>query len=384
VRARKVFIPLLAWAVTLGAVPAFAQESEPGITLTTPFPAVSVQPGDDASFDVEVSSTVTQRVDLAVEGLPEGWTAQLRGGGFTVAAVIAGPEEPANLDLEVTVPADAAEGDYRLALVASGGSGAARLPIEITVSAGAAGSVTMTPEFPALQGPSDSQFRFDLTIDNDTPEELQLELAAQGPQGWRVEARPSGESQASTVTVDAGSTARIQVTANPRVGEAAGTYPLLVTATGSGHELAAELLVQLTGTFDLTLQTETEVLNVELGAGRPTDLGLLVVNTGTAPLVGVQLSATPPSGWEVKFTPEAVDVVEPGASVPVTATITPSSNAIAGDYRITFRANVDQADDSIELRGTVRPSQVAGLVGLGVILLTLLGLGWVFRRFGRR
>ncbi len=38
----------------------------------------------------------------------------------------------------------------------------------------------------------------------------------------------------------------------------------------------------------------------------------------------------------------------------------------------------------MDVRATVNPSAFGGLVGIGLILLTLAALGWVFRRFGRR
>jgi uncharacterized membrane protein len=38
----------------------------------------------------------------------------------------------------------------------------------------------------------------------------------------------------------------------------------------------------------------------------------------------------------------------------------------------------------MEVRTTVSPSAFGGMVGIGLILLTLAALAWVFRRFGRR
>jgi uncharacterized membrane protein len=73
-----------------------------------------------------------------------------------------------------------------------------------------------------------------------------------------------------------------------------------------------------------------------------------------------------------------------GETVPVTATITPSNEAVAGDYVISFTATHEQATDEMEVRTTVSPSAVWGFVGIAVIALTLAGLAWVFRRFGRR
>src|SRR5690606_41230170 len=90
------------------------------------------------------------------------------------------------------------------------------------------------------------------------------------------------------------------------------------------------------------------------------------------------------SGWEVTFDQETVPEIPPGETAVVTATITPSEQAVAGDYVITFSASSEEADDEIEVRTTVNPSPVWGILGIGLIVLTLVGLAWVFRRFGRR
>ena len=91
-----------------------------------------------------------------------------------------------------------------------------------------------------------------------------------------------------------------------------------------------------------------------------------------------------PSGWSVTFDTDTIDSIPVGESATATALITPSGNAVAGDYVITMKAKADGVDQSIQVRTTVETSQTWGLVGIGLIVLVLLGLGIVFRRFGRR
>jgi uncharacterized membrane protein len=345
---------------------------------------VAVEPGDDANFDLTVATATDGQVTLAVTDVPDGWTAVLRGGGFVVQAVMVTEGNAPSLRLEVEVPPEASEGTYGITVEARQGEAITVLPLSVEVSLEAVGGVTMTPEAQLLNGASDATFTFNLDIENDTPAEVTLELFAIGPEGWQVQAQPAGQRQASSVTVTAGGTSRITVTANSAVDTTAGDYELLATASGGGHQLQVPLLVRITGTFDMTFITAEERLNAEVSAGNPSQLRLLVINTGTAPLRGVVLSATAPSGWEVAFTPVGIDAVEANATTEVVATITPAGNAIAGDYVISFRANVAEVQSSIEVRTTVNPSAVWGFVGIGAIAVALAALAWVFRRFGRR
>ncbi len=76
--------------------------------------------------------------------------------------------------------------------------------------------------------------------------------------------------------------------------------------------------------------------------------------------------------------------VPAGGEVQVTAHMTPSGNAIAGDYVATFNARSDLANADAEMRITIETSLLWGVVGVGLIALVLAGLWWTFRRYGRR
>jgi uncharacterized membrane protein len=85
----------------------------------------------------------------------------------------------------------------------------------------------------------------------------------------------------------------------------------------------------------------------------------------------------------VTFEPETVTVPAQG-EVQVTAHLTPSGNAIAGDYQATFRATSDLANADADLRITIETSLLWGAIGVALIALVLAGLWWTFRRYGRR
>jgi uncharacterized membrane protein len=111
---------------------------------------------------------------------------------------------------------------------------------------------------------------------------------------------------------------------------------------------------------------------------------LVLTNTGTAPIQNIELSADGPTDWEIEFPEPVIGQLEAGQSVSAVATVTPSDNAIAGDYIITFSASSEVAESQVDIRTTVNPSAVWGFIGIALIALTLAGLAWVFRRFGRR
>lgn len=381
VRLARLLLPIALVLQLMLPTAAVAQEE---VELTTPYPAVAVEPGETVTFNLTVRAETPQRVELEVSEAPEGWTTRLRGGGFVIDGVTAGPDEPPEVQLEVEVPPDAAEGAVEIVVTATGAAATATLPLSLRVAAEVAGAVTLEAEFPSLRGAVDATFTFDLDLTNQTPEETTFSLEAVGPEGWQVEARPSGETQASTVTVAPGESQGVQVEATAPEGIAAGEYPLGVRARGGGHEAQAELLVEIIGDFALTVTTPNERLNATVTAGGSTDLTLVLRNDGTAPLTNVELSATPPTDWEVTFEPTVVDQIADGAEEQVTMRIQPTAEALAGDYVVAVSATATEANADAEIRTTVETSPLWGLVGVALIVAVLAGLWWVFRRFGRR
>jgi uncharacterized membrane protein len=118
-------------------------------------------------------------------------------------------------------------------------------------------------------------------------------------------------------------------------------------------------------------------------AGSATDLTLVLTNSGTADVEGATLAATAPSGWTVTFDPPTVTVPANGTAQSI-ARVTPSSEAIAGDYVTTFRATASVANASADVRVTIETSLLWGAVGIVLIAIVLVGLWWTFRRYGRR
>ena len=370
---------LSAVLVAAPAAPALAQ-----VEITTPYPAVVVEAGGSATFALTVSDDSRRRVNLRVTQLPDGWEATLRGGGFIIDGVFTDPDDPPQVDLDVSVPPDVSARTYRVVVTASAGGDSDTLPLGLRVAEAVEGGLTFTSEFPSLRGASTATFNFDLTLENNTGQEGTFSLSGRGPEGWQVEATPAGEQQAATATVAAGGETTISVTVDPPDDAVAGSYPILVQAVGGGQTAEIELQVDITGNFAMVLDTPDQRLNADVTAGEATEFPILVQNTGTAPLLGLSFSATPPSEWTVTFRPEAIEALPPGEQARVTAVITPAGDAVAGDYLLTISASAPETSADLEVRTTVRTSGLWGVVGILLIAAAIAGLAWVFRTYGRR
>ncbi len=370
----------LALAVT--APTALAQD----LTITTPYPAIVVAPGSDVSFDIEVKTSTPERVELALSGAPDTWNASLHGGGFVIDAVETNGTDPASVRVDLDVPADAT-GTTRMTLRGTIGSEVVALDLQVRVEADATGDLTLTTDFPSLRGPSSQTFNFNLTLKNDTAEDLTFSVNAQAPAGCTVTANLTGQSQAASAIVKAGSTSGVTVSATPPTAAAAGTYDIQVVAVAGERNITGALQVEVTGSYDLAVSTSDGRLNGRGAAGSTSPLVVTLDNAGTAAITNVKLTATAPTGWEVTFDPDTIASLEAGATAPTTvnAQVKPSGDAIAGDYTITITATGDQSTrDTMEIRYTVETNLLWGVIGVALIVAVAGGVWWVFQRYGRR
>lgn len=372
-------------AVVLVAALAPAAMAVTGLEMSTPFPAVRVEPGGTASFDLTIDTTVDRRVDLAIDGVPSGWTATFRGGGSVIDGAFVRASASPEITLDVDVPEGTAGGNNRLTIRATSGDLRETLAVDVRVAEQAAGDITLTTDNPEVEGSTDETFTFNLDLKNDTPADIVFRFAGTGPTGWEVTATPSGESQASSVNVPAGGSQVVNVSIDPPDDAAAEVYPIQVTATGDDKTATADLSVRITGSFGMTLSTPNQVLSTTANAGSAKQLSFTILNTGTSPLTNVVLSApTIPTGWT--FDPgDPVESIPPGDEpVTVTATLTPANEAIAGDYALQIRATAAEETQNIAYRVTIETPQLWGIIGIVLLLAVLGGLYWVFRTYGRR
>jgi len=140
----------------------------------------------------------------------------------------------------------------------------------------------------------------------------------------------------------------------------------------------------MNGTYGLELSTPTGNLNGQLTVGGEKKMELVVTNTGSSELRGIELTASTPVDWEVRFEPETIDVLAPGETATVQAFIKSSPKAIAGDYIVSVEASTPETTAKADLRMSVKTSMLWGLVGVVIIALVAAGIWYLFRKYGRQ
>lgn len=376
--AAVLFIPIAALAQDKGYE---------GLWLSTPYPSVQVAPGDDVNFDLTVHNNglPPQRLALNLQGVPEGWTARLLGGGRPVSAVFVGPDQTASLRLELEPPDGVPKGEYRMTVRARGGTQRIELPLEVVIGDTPSARLELKPELPILPGTPDSTFSFSVDVINEIGQDALVALSAEAPRGFQVAFKEQfGSQRLTSVAVEAGKTETVEVEVRPPQGTAAGSYTVTVRAAAGEAAATTELTLEVSGQPELRLSAPGGLLSGSVEAGKQTPLQLVLHNAGSAPAQNLRFSASQPRGWEIAFEPETLSTLPPGEEAEVQALVTAPTEAIAGDYMLTLRAEGEQASERAEFRVTVRTSTLWGAVGLLVIAAAVAVLALAVMRFGRR
>ena len=392
-------------------------------------PAVSAQQSSDVRLDsavrslemgpretrtdltVDLYNTTSERrvVRIELDDIPDGWDIAVwdRFYDFKVGEIVVEPPAPddtgasQSLRLRVDLPDDrppAGEYGFGLRITSPDGSieyDSARYTIIVPEPPASTDTgVAITVTYPALSGPSTSEFEFEIVIDNDTGADSSFSLTAaaldqngQVLPGWDITFSPSfgQERVISSISVGDALNERVDVRVTPPRNTPPGDYLIPVQVQDdAGFEADTLLLVTIRGRGEVFLGTDTGLLNLDATAGEEAATKLRLTNFGTAELLEIGLLADAPQGWEVTFEPSTVPPLPANNQIDIPVTVLPAADAIPGDYLVTLRANHPDTNASLELRVTVAQSTIWGWLGIVLVVLVIVILGALFVRLGRR
>jgi len=359
-----------------------AEESEKRVMLYTPYTMISVPPGEtiDYSIDVINQTNDMKNTKIFVDGIPRGWTSELKSGGFSINQLAVLPDDKKSFSLKITVPLKVNKGTYNLKVRAGD---EAELPLSITVSSQGTFKTELTTDQPNMEGNSKSTFTFNAKLANQTSEQQLYALTANAPRGWNVIFRAAGK-QATSAQVEANKTENITIEMTTPANVEAGSYKIPVRATTGSTSADLELEVVVTGSYQMEFTTPRGLLSSSITAGETKRFDLVVRNTGSAELKDIKLTSSKPSDWEVSFEPAEINALKAGETTTLQAIVKASKKALPGDYVTKWDAKTPEVNANIDFRVTVKTPMLWGWLGVLIIAGVLVVVFFLFRKYGRR
>lgn len=356
--------------------------ASPQVTLYSPYTKISVSPGESVDYSIDLinDSKELQNREIVIRGIPHGWNYVLTSGGYKVGKMAVLPGERKNLSLKVDVPYQVNKGNYQFKLLAGDSTA---LALTINVAEKGSYETELTTDQPNMQGSSTSTFTFQAKLKNRTATQQLYALVAEAARGWNVTFK-ADYKQVTSVELPANSTKDITVEITAPSQVEAGTYQIPVSARTNSTSANLPLEVVITGTFSMELTTPTGLLSSEITAGDQKKIELVVRNTGSSLLSGVNLNASTPSGWSVTFEPKKIDRLLPGKDEQVFATVKADKKAIPGDYVLNMEAQTPETTSKAVFRMSVETPLLWGWIGILIVVAALGSVFYLFRKYGRR
>ena len=364
------------------------------IIMAVEYPGVEVPPQENVSMDIifHNKGRTDENVEVWISDKPSGWKTRVKTYRYTVTGLHVPAGEDKTLTFDAQPPKDVSPGQYTFQIEAKTQDGKFNMAqkVLVTITEEEEKSledrgVKLTTSYPEIRGPSDATFEFSMEVNSKLDDDAIFDLFAQGPKGWEINFKPAYETKHITsLRLKANQNQTIAVEVKPATMAQAGEYPINVRVSSGDAKGEVQLAVILTGTYDLEVGTPNGLLSLDARQGKPANLSFYVKNTGSAANHDIKFMSFRPENWKVEFSPEKLEIVEPGDLKQVEMTLIPYEDALVGDYSISVNIEGEKASKIIELRTTVKASAAWGWVGIAIIVLVITGLFGIFRWLGRR
>ena len=251
--------------------------------------------------------------------------------------------------------------------------------------------LTLETKYPVLSGESGEIFEFSVDLIYKGSERKGFDLSVTAPTGWAgvivsgypereipyIELEPRGLAETVKVMF-ASVSGRL-----PEPSEYVATFE--VSSGDLRESIDLKAVVTARYEFIMTSGLPEGNLNPKVTAGKDYHMPILLINSGTAGVENITFSSSKPEGWDITYSPDKIDLLEPGLIEEVDVVITPPSKTIAGDYRIYISAEGKEfSAEDLELRVTVETSTIWGGAGVAIVVAVIAGLIVMFMRLGRR
>lgn len=367
---------------------AMAADTPPaGIYFSTDYPSLTLQAGQTSTISLQLHNQASppERFALSLDGVPHDWKATLLGGGRPVASAMPTTDSTLELQLRLEIPKADAQTHHTLVVHADSTDRHLSLPVDVTLATQLPAQLSVTPDLPQLTGSANTSFDYQLTVKNDSGQDVLASLAAQAPQYFDTSFTEGyGSQQISAVPIKAGESKTVKLHVRAPASAASGEHALKVEVAAAGAHAETALKLDITGQPALSLAGRDGLMSTEAQIGSASTMPLELHNAGTATAQDIALDSTAPSGWKVDFEPAHVGHLEAGKSTEVQLHITPSAQSLAGDYMVKLHARSGGQSADGDLRVSVTTSSLWGISGAILIAIALLILIGAVARYGRR
>ncbi|MFQ6081286.1 MAG: NEW3 domain-containing protein [Candidatus Bathyarchaeia archaeon] len=354
------------------------------------FPGKSAAPGETIPFQVRVKNPfgVEMLFRVAVDSAPPDWTAFVKSaGGEIVTELALDSGEFTDLIVEVHVPTETPDGEYDVIFKASSLATSEDIALLVVVQKLAAGiGVDLEAIPPYLDAYAGSQAKFRLKVKNGGGYDQLFDLDTRGlPPELRAWFEGPDEQEITRLYVEAGELKEFYVVVALPKEAALGTLDFTVSVASVSVTKSLELTLNVLGFYEITVTNVNFYTRVSVGG--ETSYELRVKNTGThdATNVRVDVAGSIPDGFTVDIDPTVYSSLRPDEEAVFIITVKTQSDVNAGNYYVDLQVRSDQTEAfGFTLRIEAEQEMSWVFIGGALVVVALVALFFIYRKFGRR
>lgn len=375
----------------------------PNLDIYSGIPGRKTHPGSPVKFTVTLENKYESRatVKLSVLSKPDEWSVDmLSSDGARITKLSIPAQSKQDFDIVAQPPINTSEGDYEVLIGASmeSGSQIISLPLSISINPDLDPAQALSAYLEIHSGISGLEVRpentadFIVSLKNRYDQQLKLNLKAlDKPEGWNVEFLSDTDDKVRLTTLElpAKSEQKFKVKIKPFSNASDGIYPVLVSAVSQDDRSVSQ---RLEVTVNKGLE-KSQILGiypsdseVTLNPGGSTEIRVTLRNGGDEALSNVQLEIQDIGGISTEIRSfGTIDKLEAGESRNIPVEITARADAGSGIKEIFMRAKSgDVQGEEKSIKVNVEKSGSSGIAGIGMVVIAIVVLVLIIRKFGRR
>ena len=370
--------------VDIASLSSSGDSSQPsGTKLTCNTPGQTALAGDLVSFPITISNyNDGDRTFTLSSSTDTGWSVGFTYGDKGIYKVYVPKSQSQVVNLEIHTSASTHVGEHKV--TAKIDSATIDVYVYITsVNQSVDVSTTVGSKIAAIG----DKIYYDVHLKNLQSNENVYNLSVTGlPDNWyyRFKETAASTDEMAEVVVPASSDKNLVLEIVPPYNVAEGDYNFTATVTSpDGTNIDKGLTLKLKSGSGMTVTTSK--LAYDAKPGQSFDIVVYVQNNGRgAALTNVFSEVKAPEGWIVEVSPNRSNSIKAGEMQKFTISVVPPGNIVASDYEVDVNVKSDQAETDKVFRITVSTESYIPYIGAALILVVLVGLFFMYKKYGRR
>ncbi len=357
--------------------------AQSGTGLTCTVPGQKALGGDSVTFPIAIQNNNRDgRTYSLTASSDAGWGLSFLSGGKNVYKVYVPGQQSLTVDLAVQTSAASGIGEKRVIAYVD------NVPIDLYVYVTSVNHTTdVSAKYGSVVASIGDKVLYELHIKNSRPAESDYRLAVTGlPDGWyyRFKEDAASTAEISETIVAAGAVKTVALEIMPPYTVAPGDYAFTAIVTSPDNDVISKsLTLKLKSGADMIVSTPK--LSYDAKPGQTFEISLYVNNAGRGvALTNIMADVTAPSGWVATVSPNQTASMAAGSSGTIRVKIQPPGNIVASDYPVSIKVKSDQGAKTFDYTIKVSTDSYIPYIGVGIIIVVIVGLILVVRKFGRR